>query len=374
MPVITADSSPKYGAALLALQETLADFATKSQEELTTILVTSFGENFDLNALLVLAGELQTGQLSSLPTVETVPAAELDDATGAYYAFDNILYLSEEYFTTTSTEDLTSTLLQHLGYGIDERINLEDAPGDEGAIWARLVEGESLSNQQLAELKAVDNFRTPTINGQVVGVEVSTDSTTDDPSDPSTDIEGESFTGSKGRDRFKGTAGNDEMMAGGGKDRLVGGDGDDTMDGGGGKDNIKGGDGNDTLLGGGGSDKLNGGNGDDLINGGKGKDKSKGGKGADQFIYEKMGDKGDLILDFDVAEDVIDLSELLSDLGLESSKFSDLVDNVISLGSSRKGTQISIDADGLDGRGKAKKFIFLRKVDAADLSRTNFEL
>lgn len=373
MPVITADSSPKYGAALLALQETLTDFATKSQDELTTILVTAFGENFDLSALLVLAGELQTGQITSLPTVETVPDADLNGATGAYYASSNILYLSEDYFETTSTEDLTSTLLQHLGYGIDERINIEDALGDEGLIWAKLVEGESLSNSQLAELKAVDNFRTPTINGQVLGVEVSTDPNAS-PSDEEPVIEGQSFTGSKGRDRFKGTAGNDVMSAGGGKDRLVGGNGDDELDGGGGKDNIKGGDGNDTLLGGGGGDNLNGGNGDDLINGGKGKDKSKGGKGADQFIYEKMGDKGDLILDFDVAEDVIDLSELLSDLGVNGSRFSNLVGDVMLLGSSRRGTQISIDADGLDGRGKAKKFIFLKKVDADDLSRSNFEL
>ena len=380
MPVVTVDSNPKFQEAFLSLQDILTTFAEKPTEEITTVLVSSFGENFDVSALLSLASQLQTGQFTSMPIVESVPASDLNGATAAYSASLNTTYISEEYLATSSTEELTTTLLQQLGYGIDELINTVDAPGEEGTIWATLVQGESLSAKELEQLKAEDNNKTLTINNQTIEVEVSrledTSLEPDDSSGGGIDNEGSDnpFQGGKGKDRFKGTDADDDMSGGGGKDRLVGGKGDDKMDGGGGKDFLKGGDGDDDISGGSGSDKLNGGNDDDLLNGGSGKDKMKGGKGSDQFIYEKMGDRGDIISDFDPSDDVLSFSELFADLGITESRFGQLLDDVIILGSTRKGTQVSIDVDGLDGNSKAKKLVFLNKVDGSDLKGKNFEI
>lgn len=376
MPVVTVDSNPKFQAAFTALESILTRFAELPTEDLSAVLVSSFGENFDVNALLALAGQLQTGQLDSFPTIESVPASELNEAAVAYNAELNTAYISEDYLAASSIAELTDTLLEQLGYSIDEVINAVDAPGLEGRIWAKLVQGISLGKNALTQLKTIDNLQTLTINDQAIEVEVSEPASVP-VSDGDPSGEGDvtnPFQGGKGGDRFKGTDANDDMTGGNGKDRLSGGDGDDKMDGGSGKDVLKGGNGDDELLGGGSGDKMNGGNGDDLLNGGKGKDKIKGGKGADQFVYEKMSDRGDLILDFDPTADVLDLSELFSDLGVTQSTFSQLLGDVITLGSARRGTMISIDADGLDGNGKASKLAFLKKVDASDLSRSNFEV
>ncbi|MEM9218918.1 MAG: calcium-binding protein [Cyanobacteria bacterium P01_F01_bin.150] len=378
MPAITAESSPKFKDALSAIQEILTAFSTKSTEELTTVIATSFGENFNIGTLLSLATTLQAGQLTSFPTVESVPDAALDGATGAFYNSLDTIYLSETYLAEASTEDLANTLLQHLGYSIDAQINVADAPGDEGAIFAALVQDKSLNNQKLATLKSIDNTRSLTINGQVIDGEVSQPMERSAPAhDEANDDDSGSmdmFKGSNKRDRFKGDDSDNDMSGGGGKDRLIGKGGNDKMDGGGGSDRMKGGDGDDEMFGGGGRDNMHGGNGDDMLTGGGGRDKMKGGKGADQFIYEKMGDRGDTIVDFKVANDVLNLSGVLSDLGVTNSNFNQLLGDVIILGATKKGTQISIDGDGLEGNRKAQKLVFLKKVDVNDLSAGNFEL
>ncbi|MFM6074119.1 MAG: hypothetical protein ACKPB9_21445, partial [Dolichospermum sp.] len=58
-----------------------------------------------------------------------------------------------------------------IGHFIDAQINLSDSAGDEGAIFAALVQGYSLDTQTLQALKAEDDHATITINGQVVAVE-----------------------------------------------------------------------------------------------------------------------------------------------------------------------------------------------------------
>ncbi len=124
--------------------------------------------------------------------------------------------------------------------------------------------------------------------------------------------------GGTGRDKLEGGAGNDLLNGGNDKDKLRGGEGDDTLNGGNGRDNLRGEEGNDSLSGDGDRDKLRGGDGDDTLDGGADRDKLRGDAGADTFIYEE-GDGRDKIKDFNVAEDILDLSgvdglETLADL------------------------------------------------------------
>ncbi|WP_312657436.1 retention module-containing protein [Kluyvera ascorbata] len=115
-------------------------------------------------------------------------------------------------------------------------------------------------------------------------------------------------------------------------DILIGTDGDDIIYGGNGKDILYGGDGNDTLYGGNGNDILIGGKGDDIL---------WGGNGNDTFKWEQ-GDYGkDIIKDFSIKNDKIDLTDLLK--GLEG-KFSDYVDIAVH----GQDTVITVNTEGLN--------------------------
>ncbi len=116
--------------------------------------------------------------------------------------------------------------------------------------------------------------------------------------------------------RFGGN-GNDVIATGAGEDFLYGGNGNDTLSGNGGhdllagdngNDRLFGGDGNDILLGGNGNDQLDGGAGRDNLHGGNGNDRMSGGEGADSFWFARGGGN-DTILDFDVAEDRLVLTD-----------------------------------------------------------------
>jgi len=179
------------------------------------------------------------------------------------------------------------------------------------------------------------------------------------------------IAGKDGKDKLKGTKGDDVIFGLGGKDVLKGGNGNDILDGGAGKDVLKGQNGNDTLIGGAGKDKLDGGKGDDVLIGGAGKDVLKGGKGADTFVFELASDstvKGngrDIIKDFSRKQgDKIDVSAIdpLNDSGtfhyIGKAKFSGEAGE---LGYAKKGGKTLISGD-LDGDGKADFSVALSKA------------
>ncbi|MEB3356695.1 MAG: Ig-like domain-containing protein [Synechococcales bacterium] len=127
--------------------------------------------------------------------------------------------------------------------------------------------------------------------------------------------------GGKGNDTFRGSDRNDRMAGKGGHDKFLGRAGRDRINGGGGNDQAFGQDGNDRLLGrsgtdlldgGAGNDQLNGGSSDDILVGGTGSDSLTGGDGRDTFVYQSLEEGGDRLTDFNVAEDLLDLREILS--------------------------------------------------------------
>ncbi|AMW35851.1 hypothetical protein HEQ62_10535 [Haematospirillum jordaniae] len=104
-------------------------------------------------------------------------------------------------------------------------------------------------------------------------------------------------------------AGTDTAIGGAGDDTILGTEGDDTLSGGAGDDTLTGDEGHDVLTGGAGHDELTGGDGDDTLTGGADGDRLTGGAGADRFVYTTAAEtRGDVITDFTVGEDRIDLS------------------------------------------------------------------
>jgi len=73
--------------------------------------------------------------------------------------------------------------------------------------------------------------------------------------------------------------------------------------------------GNDIIFGGAGDDRIYGQEGDDIIIGGSGNDLLSGGSGADTFVYTSVLDGQDVISDFEVGTDVVDIDALLDSLG-----------------------------------------------------------
>lgn len=124
------------------------------------------------------------------------------------------------------------------------------------------------------------------------------------------------------------------------KDVFFGQDDSDVLIGGGGKDRLSGGHGFDDLDGGSGNDILRGGEGEDLIKGNKGNDILIGGNAGDTFIFAGNRPGDDVIRDFLIAQDEIDLS----DYALNAGEIDALFD-AIHYGKNRT----VIDLSGLDG-------------------------
>ncbi|MEW2914111.1 DUF4214 domain-containing protein [Leisingera sp. JC11] len=120
------------------------------------------------------------------------------------------------------------------------------------------------------------------------------------------DAEGDTLTSIE---RLLGSGFGDTLRGDASANILYGRDGQDTLDGEAGNDRLEGGNDNDRLYGREGDDTLRGGNGNDVLQGETGADLLEGGSGTDTFIY-KTGYDQDLITDFQLGTDVLDLSEM----------------------------------------------------------------
>ncbi|WP_270503123.1 retention module-containing protein [Kluyvera ascorbata] len=125
---------------------------------------------------------------------------------------------------------------------------------------------------------------------------------------------------------------------------------------------IDGTDQDDILIGTDGDDIIYGGDGNDVLIGGKGDDILWGGGGNDTFKWEQ-GDYGnDIIKDFSVENDKIDLTDLLK--GLEG-KFSDYVDIAVN----GNDTVITVNTQGLSAGGNET----LVQITVEDCTSTNID-
>ena len=129
--------------------------------------------------------------------------------------------------------------------------------------------------------------------------------------------------------------------------------------------------GDDILLGGAGIDTLYGNEGNDTLNGGSGYDRLHGGEGSDTFVMDTITDytdpgKADLIYDFNLAEDVLDISDLLSGYDEETDNIFDFVD----FASDATRSYIFIDADGT---GDAYGSQTIARLNNVVINEDNFE-
>lgn len=147
----------------------LVDFADEPNFENRMRL--AFGEDSDVSDLR------QTWKATEInfPEIEVRSAAEINGANGAYSIDTNKIYLAHEFLVGNDTEAIANLLLEEYGHYVDALINSSDASGDEGAIFAALVNGKDLSNSELQQLKGEDDTAVVSIDDESVAIEANAD-------------------------------------------------------------------------------------------------------------------------------------------------------------------------------------------------------
>ncbi|MDH6100302.1 hypothetical protein NWP21_15950, partial [Anabaenopsis sp. FSS-46] len=147
--------------------------------------------------------------VASLPQIEVYPDTELQGASGEFSGQTGKIYLSESIVNGDSGR-LIRVLLEEIGHYLDFVFNAADTPGDEGAIFAAVVLGETWDDESWKRLRAEDDSKILVLGGELVEVEQAT------------------FTGT-GNDNITGTDEADTINPGRGIDNIDGGQGDDLL-------------------------------------------------------------------------------------------------------------------------------------------------
>lgn len=127
------------------------------QDNLLSILETSFGSDYDPLTGEQIFGQWRQGNFSNLPLVTILPTEDMFGATGAYDSKGNRVYLSQSLMDTENISLIKSVLLEEYAHFLDAQINLVDTPGDEGAIFSLLARGEDISPELLTTLQNKDD-------------------------------------------------------------------------------------------------------------------------------------------------------------------------------------------------------------------------
>ncbi|MBE9141881.1 Calx-beta domain-containing protein [Planktothrix mougeotii] len=159
------------GEAMDIVKEQLTQFA--KVPNFVEKMNLAFGESWDNQAANVLTEDWLNGDFSLIPPVKFVSSAEIGGANGAFAAATDTIYLSRELLTGNGANPaaVANVLLEEIGHSVDARLNVTDTPGDEGAIFAAVVQGKELSLETLTKLKSENDQVAVTIDGQSLIIE-----------------------------------------------------------------------------------------------------------------------------------------------------------------------------------------------------------
>lgn len=231
-------------SGLQLIQGYLTDFAMSP--EFGQSFTVAFGNNYNINLAETLRRQWSRGDFSQLPPLQILPASTLNGADGGYAQQTNTIYISDTFLEENkdNLELVARLLLEEIGHSVDSLINEEDSTGDEGAIFAALVLGETLSEEALQRLRTEHDYATLVVNNREIAIE--TYHTSDIDYDDDNVLVGDHYHDDEGK-RIDAPS-NDYINGGGGNDRLLGLTLDDTLDGGSGVDTLIGGSGNDLYY------------------------------------------------------------------------------------------------------------------------------
>jgi hypothetical protein len=155
--------------AIDATKYILSGLSGNSQRDY--IMGTAFGLYNQDSANPILTDWAQNN-FTNTPHIELVFGQNFN---GAFAKENNTIYLSQEFVAANQDNvgAVTGVLVEEVGHSLDSQINVQDADGDEGDIFSRLLRGQSISAGELVSLKAEDDTATININGKDTAVEMS---------------------------------------------------------------------------------------------------------------------------------------------------------------------------------------------------------
>ena len=155
-------------AATWFAEEQLDSFA--SDEDFLSNMEQAFGDNWQPQQAEDLIQNLASGD--AMPKVEVIPGSDLK-ANGGFG--EDTIYLSEEFLSSAKSEQLSGGLIEEIGHFVDQELNSNDSPGDEGDIFQQLVEDKAISDGELVDLKAEEDSGTIALDGKKFSVETASD-------------------------------------------------------------------------------------------------------------------------------------------------------------------------------------------------------
>ena len=163
------------GEAMDIVKEQLTQFA--KVPNFVEKMNLAFGESWDTQAANVLTQDWLNGDFSLIPPVKFVSSAEIDGANGAFASATDTIYLSRELLAGNGANPaaVADVLLEEIGHSVDSRLNITDSQGDDGAIFAAVVQGKVLSEGELQGLRGEDDRATVLFNGQTISIEKADD-------------------------------------------------------------------------------------------------------------------------------------------------------------------------------------------------------
>lgn len=167
-----------------ALQTAVSDFQKTMTEKAQNstqfhqLMRASFNAGYSYREAEVIRQQSAKGDFSWMPDIEVRRDTAMQDQSapslgglqGAYSEAANTIYLSESLLNGEPL-NITRVLTEEVGHAIDAKISRTDSTGDEGDIFARLMSGETLSQEQLAGLRAENDHALLNIDGESLAVE-----------------------------------------------------------------------------------------------------------------------------------------------------------------------------------------------------------
>jgi hypothetical protein len=138
----------ELAAAERRLKENLIDLRNSS--DFLSTLESAFGDRWEPAEAEALVDDFTSGKAA--PHIEIVAA---DSLRGAAAYGDNTIFISEQYLANSATqpETLDAVLLEEAGHYLDDQLNETDSAGDEGAIFAKLAQDETIAAAELTALR-----------------------------------------------------------------------------------------------------------------------------------------------------------------------------------------------------------------------------
>lgn len=155
-------------------QDYLTSFA--SHDNFFDNLTLIFGEAIDTSTAASFRQQWLTGATEAQPSFSIVSSATINGAAGAFSQQTNTIYLSQEFLVnqTNNPAAILTLLLEEYGHFIDSQLNVTDTPGDEGAIFANVIQGIQISPAEQQALRQEDDSVVVKLDGEQLTLEQAT--------------------------------------------------------------------------------------------------------------------------------------------------------------------------------------------------------